>query len=73
MAKPFCLHPENPHIFLFRDEPTLLITSAEHYGVLLNTDFDYEIYLYTLARDGMNHTRTFSGAYCEPEGAFKIS
>ena len=29
--QPFALHPENPHYFLFRAEPTVLITSAEHY------------------------------------------
>ena len=28
MTKPFQIHPENPHYFLFRDKPTLLITSA---------------------------------------------
>ncbi|MBT4820552.1 MAG: cellulase family glycosylhydrolase, partial [Lentisphaerae bacterium] len=69
---PLSLHPDNPHYFLFRGEPLILITSAEHYGAVLNLDFDYERYLETLARDGMNHTRTFVGAYCEPVGAFRI-
>jgi len=72
-AEPFQLHPENPHYFLFRGEPTLLITSAEHYGAVLNLDFDYTKYLDALARDGMNHTRMFVGAYCEPPGAFRIA
>ncbi len=71
-AEPFALHPKNPHYFLFRGEPTLLITSAEHYGAVLNGDFDYAKYLDTLAQDGMNHTRMFVGAYCEPVGAFNI-
>jgi hypothetical protein len=71
--KPITLHPDNPHYFLFRGKPALLITSAEHYGAVLNLDFDYRKYLDTLARDGLNNTRTFSGAYVEPLGAFKIT
>ena len=39
----------------------------------MNLDFDYRRYLDTLAADGMNYTRVFSGAYVEPEGAFKIA
>jgi hypothetical protein len=70
--KPIALHPDNPHYFVFEDKPTLLITSAEHYGAVLNLDFDYGAYLIALAGDGMNLTRTFTGAYVEPVGAFKI-
>ena len=29
---PLALHPENPHYFLFRGKPTVLVTSGEHYG-----------------------------------------
>ncbi|MBN2128726.1 MAG: hypothetical protein JW741_04490, partial [Sedimentisphaerales bacterium] len=32
---PIALHPENPHYFLWRGEPTILITSGEHYGAVL--------------------------------------
>ena len=71
-AAPLALHPDNPHYFLFRDKPTLLITSAEHYGAVLNLDFDYLKYLDALAADGLNLTRTFSGSYIEPQGAFGI-
>jgi arylsulfatase A-like enzyme len=68
------LHPDNPHYFLWRGKPTVLITSAEHYGAVLNGDFDYVKYLDTLARDGCNLTRTFTGgAYLEQPGAFKIA
>src|SRR6266699_2677520 len=67
------LHPQNPHYFLFRGKPTVLITSGEHYGAVLNLDFDYTKYLDALAKDGLNLTRTFSGAYCEPAGAFNIA
>ncbi len=69
---PIALHPENPHYFLWRDKPTILITSAEHYGAVLNRAFDYVKYLDTLGANGFNLTRTFSGAYCEPPGAFNI-
>ncbi len=72
-TKPLALHPANPHYFLFRGKPAILITSAEHYGAVLNPDFDYVKYLGALARDGMNHTRIFTGAaYVEPQGAFNI-
>ncbi len=72
-AAPIALHPVNPHYFVWRGQPAILITSAEHYGAVLNRDFDYRRYLDTLAADGMNYTRVFSGAYVEPTGAFKIA
>lgn len=72
-AKPLSLHPENPHYFLFRNKPTVLVTSGEHYGAVLNLDFNYVKYLDTLQADGLNLTRTFSGSYLEPSGAFNIS
>jgi hypothetical protein len=72
-SEPIRLHPHNPHYFLWRGQPTVLITSAEHYGALLNLDFDYVKYLDTLARDGLNLTRVFSGAYCENPAAFNIT
>jgi len=72
-TKPLSLHPENPHYFLFRGHPTVLITSGEHYGAVLNLDFDYVKYLDALRRDGLNLTRTFTGAYVEPPGAFNIA
>ena len=40
-GQPIQLHPENPHYFLWRGQPTVLITSGEHYGAVLNADFDY--------------------------------
>ena len=47
-AEPIRLHPDNPHYFLFRGKPTVLVTSAEHYGAVLNLDFDYVRYLEAL-------------------------
>ena len=70
---PIALHPDNPHYFIWRGRPTILITSAEHYGAVMNLDFDYRRYLDTLSSDGMNYTRVFSGAYVEPQGAFNIA
>lgn len=55
------LHPDNPHYLLWRDKPTVLVTSGEHYGAVLNEDFDYVEYLDELQRAGLNHTRTFTG------------
>ncbi|MCE9528844.1 MAG: cellulase family glycosylhydrolase [Planctomycetales bacterium] len=72
-AEPLSLHRDNPHYFLFRGKPTILITSAEHYGAVLNPDFGYVKYLDELAAHGLNNTRTFSGAYVEPQGAFNIA
>ena len=71
--KALSLYPDNPHYFLFRGKPTVLISSGEHYGAVLNLDFDCVKYLDTLAKDGLNLTRTFSGAYVEPFGAFNIT
>lgn len=72
-AAPLSLHPDNPHYFLYRGKPTVVVTSGEHYGAVLNLDFDYVKYLHTLSRDGLNGTRTWSGAYCEPPAAFHIA
>jgi len=71
-AKPIRLHPANPSYFLWRGKPTMLVTSAEHYGAVLNQDFDFVRYLDTLKRDGLNYTRIFSGAYCESPADFSI-
>ncbi len=69
---PLSLNPENPHYFLFRERPAILIGSTEHYGAVMNLDFDYVKYLDELAASGLNLTRTFSGIYVEPQGAFGI-
>lgn len=69
---PLALHPENPRYFVFRGKPTFLITSGEHYGAVLNLDFDYVPYLDELQSRGLNLTRTFSGVYREVPGSFQI-
>ncbi len=70
---PLTLHSENPHYFSWKGKPAILITSGEHYGALLNRDFDYKTYLKTLHKDGLNHTRIFSGTYREVESSFGIT
>src|SRR5277367_3355513 len=71
--QPIRLHPANPHYFLFRGKAIALITSGEHYGAVLNRDFDYRRYLDTLASDGLNYTRLFTGSYIEvPAKSFGI-
>ena len=71
--QPISLHPDNPHYFLFRGKPTVLIGSTEHYGAVLNLDFDYVKYFDELKSNGLNVTRTFTGFYVEPQGAFGIA
>ena len=66
------LHPQNPHYFMFRGKPSILIGSTEHYGAIMNLDFNYVTYLRELEASGLNVTRTFTGIYVEPEGAFGI-
>ena len=65
---PIQLHPENQHYFLYKGKPLALISSAEHYGAILNLNFDYRNYLEALSADGMNYTRIFTGTYFEIEG-----
>lgn len=70
---PIQLHPENPHYFLYKGKATALITSAEHYGAVLNLDFNYKTYLEALTANGMNYTRIFTGSYFEiPGESFSI-
>jgi hypothetical protein len=50
-----------------------LVGSGEHYGAVLNGDFDYHKYLETLSAEGMNYTRLFGGSYVEvPAKSFGI-
>jgi hypothetical protein len=67
-AVPIRLHPENPHYFLFQGRAAALIGSGEHYGAVLNADFDYHRYLSTIEAAGMNYTRLFGGSYVEVPG-----
>ncbi len=72
-TQPLRLLPSNPHYFIFEGKPVVLITSGEHYGAVLNRDFDYVRYLDTLHADRLNLTRTFAGSYREVPGDFQIA
>ncbi len=65
---PIRLDPRNPHYFLYQGKTVALITSGEHYGSVINADFDYHKYLATIAADGLNYTRLFGGSYVEAPG-----
>jgi hypothetical protein len=58
LAEPIKLHPSNPHYYVFNGQPTVLITSAEHYGAVINLDFDYVAYLDALKAYGLNYAAT---------------
>ena len=72
LAQPISLHPENQHFLFYKGKPTVLVTSAEHYGAVLNSDFDFEKYLQTMHSEGMNYTRIFTGSYVEIPRSFNI-
>ena len=70
---PIKLHPKNPHYFEFRGKPTVLVSSAEHYGAVINLDFDFIKYLDSLAKDNLNLTRLWVGGNIEDGKSFGIS
>ncbi|MDD5687367.1 MAG: Ig-like domain-containing protein [Elusimicrobia bacterium] len=65
-SEPIKLHPDNNRYFIYKGKPTVLITSNEHYGAVLNKDFDYIAYLDELKNKGLNYTLIFTGTYIEP-------
>jgi hypothetical protein len=69
-GEPIKVHPDNPHYYLFNGQPTVLITSAEHYGAVVNKAFDYVTYFDTLHSHGLNYTRIYPGFLFEPIGKF---
>lgn len=66
------LNPANSHYLSYKNKSVILVGSGEHYGSAINQGFDYRIYLQTLAKDGLNITRVFTGAYIEKPGDFDI-
>jgi len=67
------ISPKNPHYFSWRGKEILLLTSAEHYGAVVNKRFDYRAYIDTLARYGLNYTRIYPGAHIEVPGMFSAT
>jgi hypothetical protein len=62
---PIRKHPDNPHYFAYKGKPQVLITTDQHYGAVINLDFDYISFLDRLREYGMNLTRIYPGAYVE--------
>ncbi|MDE3202495.1 MAG: cellulase family glycosylhydrolase [Acidobacteriota bacterium] len=56
---PLSLHPDNPHYFLFRGKPLVLIAATEHYGSVVNRRFNFMKYLKDAAAKKLTVTRTF--------------
>jgi hypothetical protein len=72
-AAPIGVYPANTRYYEWRGKPAILVTSGEHYGAVLNGDFDYRKYLATLGKDRLNLTRIFTGVYREAPGDFGIT
>jgi hypothetical protein len=70
MAQAVAIDPANPHYYFFHGKPTLLVTSAEHYGAVVNLEFDYVKYLDALQAYGLNYTRIYPGYLFEPMGKY---
>jgi hypothetical protein len=62
---PISLDPDNPHYFTWKGKPLVLITTDQHYGAVINLDFDYIPFLDRLYEYGMNLTRIYPGGYIE--------
>jgi len=60
MSDVFSIHPQNHRCFLYQGKPFKILTSAEHYGAVLNADFEYDTYLEEMQRTGQNATRVFT-------------
>jgi hypothetical protein len=71
-GSPLQLDPANPRYLRWNGKPVILAASGEHYGAVLNLDFDFKRYLHATAQAGLNLTRTFSGTYREVPGSFNI-
>jgi hypothetical protein len=64
-AQPIRPHPENPRYFLFQGKPTVLVTSGEHYGAVLNREFDFvRRMLWRQSDDSMCRRHGFCQEHC---------
>jgi len=66
LAEPVKVWQTNPHYFFYKDKPLVLITSDQHYGAVIDRDFDFARYLDFLSAQGMNLTRIYPGGMFEP-------
>lgn len=69
-AQPISVCPHNPHYYFYRNKPVVLITSAEHYGSVINREFNYVRYLNMLQSYKLNYTRIYPGYLIEPQGLY---
>jgi hypothetical protein len=58
---------QSPRYFEVNGKTRALISSGEHYGALINLNFNYSVYFAALARDDFTMTIAFSGSYVEPD------
>ena len=72
LSGPVSVSEQNPHYYSYHGKPVLLITSAEHYGAVVNLDFDYIAYFDRLKEYELNYTRIYPGAYIEEKGFFAL-
>ena len=72
LASPIGKHPDNPHYFVYHGRPLVLITTDEHYGAVINRDFDYVPFLDRLREYGMNLTRIYAGGYVEMKDQYAL-
>ncbi|MCX8107340.1 MAG: DUF4038 domain-containing protein [Verrucomicrobiae bacterium] len=70
LADPIRVHPVNPHYFEYDGRLLVLVSSDQHYGAVIDGEFDYAKYLTELRRHGMNVTRIYPGAMFEPQDKF---
>jgi len=63
---PVSVCPANPHYFFYKGKPLVLITSDQHYGAVIDQDFDFVNFLECLEVSGMNLTRLYPGGMFEP-------
>jgi hypothetical protein len=69
-AQAISIDPANPYYYFFHGKPIVLVTSAEHYGAVINGEFDYLKYLDALQAYGLNYTRIYPGYFFEPMGKY---
>lgn len=69
-AQTLGLNAFNPHYYTYKDKPLIMITSAEHYGGVVNNGFDYRKYFDALYSYKLNATRIYPGYLFEPYGKF---
>jgi hypothetical protein len=59
LTSPISIHPDNPHYFLYDGQPRILNAATEHYGAVLNRNFNYVSYLEEAADKQATLSRCF--------------